>query len=452
MALSGDGEGGGIHTVELYRKVRLACREGMSERAAAKHFGVSRESVRKMLRFSVPPGYRRTAAVRRPKLEGFTALIEQWLEEDRSRLRKQRHTAKRIFDRLRTEYGFVGSYTIVKDYVREHRRRSRELFVPLAHPPGHAQADFGEARVVIGGVERKAHFFAFSLPYSDACYVRAYRAATPEAWVDGHQHAFRFFGSVPRSVLYDNDRCLVSRILPDGTRQRARLFSGFLSHYLIRDRYGRPGKGNDKGAVEGLVGWARRNFMVPVPRFGDFETLNRWLEARCRERQEAVLRGHQDSIGARLARDREAMGAVPGAPFEACEQVAGHQACREGFSALYLRIPRLLHDFAIARGDGTYPKLLASFAKLDLIALDDFGLAKLNTDHRRDLLELLEDRYATRSTLVTSQLPLDKWHDLLGDPTFADAILDRLVHNAYKLPLKGGSMRKKKTPLTHTDH
>ena len=103
-----------------------------------------------MLRFSVPPGYRRTVTARRPKLDGFTELIDQWLEEDRSRLRKQRHTAKRVFDRLRTEYGFVGSYTIVKDYVREHRRRRRELFVPLAHPPGHAQADFGEARVVIG--------------------------------------------------------------------------------------------------------------------------------------------------------------------------------------------------------------------------------------------------------------------------------------------------------------
>ena len=217
----------------------------------------------------------------------------------------------------------MGSYTIVKDYVREHRRRRRELFVPLAHPPGHAQADFGEARVVIGGVEQKAPFFAFYLPHSDACYVRGYRAARSEAWVDGHQHAFGFFGSVPRSVLYDNDRCLVSRILPDGTRQRTRLFSGFLSHYLIRDRYGRPGKGNDKGAVEGLVGWARRNFMVPLPRFGSFEALNRWLEERCRERQDAVLRGHQESIGQRLARDREAMGAVPGAPFEACEQVAG---------------------------------------------------------------------------------------------------------------------------------
>ena len=97
-------------------------------------------------------------------------------------------------------------------------------------------------------------------------------------------------------------------------------------------------------------------------------------------------------------------------------------------------------------------KLLASFAKLHLIVLDDFGLAKLNSDNRRDLLELLEDRYATRSTLVTSQLPIENWHDALGDPTFADAILDRLVHNAYKLKLKGGSMRKKKAPLTQADH
>ena len=129
-----------------------------------------------------------------------------------------------------------------------------------------------------------------------------------------------------------------------------------------------------------------------------------------------------------------------------------HQACRDGFSVLYLRLPRLLQDIAIACGDGTYAKLLASFAKLDLIVLDDFGLAKLNSDNRRDLLELLEDRYATRSTLVTSQLPIENWHDALGDPTLADAILDRLVHNAYKLKLKGGSMRKKKAPLTQADH
>ena len=100
---------------------------------------------------------------------------------------------------------------IVKYYVREHHRRRREMFVPLTHPPGHGQADFGEARAVIGGVARKAHFFVFDLPHSDACYVRAYPAATAEAWIDGHVHAFAFFGGVPQSVLYDNDRCLVSR-------------------------------------------------------------------------------------------------------------------------------------------------------------------------------------------------------------------------------------------------
>ena len=231
--------------MELYRKVRLACRDGMSERAAARHFGMSRESVKKMLRFSVPPGYRRAAPVRRPKLDGFTEIIDGWLKDDLDQHRKQRHTAKRVFDRLRAEHGFRGGDTIVKDDVREHRRRRREMFVPLAHPPGHAQADFGATEVVMGGVEHKAHFFTFALPHSDACYVRAYAAATAEAWVDGHVHAFGFFRRVPQSVLYDNDRCLVSRILADGTRKRVQVFNGFLSHDLVRDRYGRPGKGND---------------------------------------------------------------------------------------------------------------------------------------------------------------------------------------------------------------
>ena len=142
--------------------------------------------------------------------------------------RKQRHTAKRVFDRLREEHGFTGGYTIIKDYIRERERRCREMFVPLAHPPGHAQADFGEAIVVIGGVEQKAYYFVMDLPHSDGCFVRAYPAARAEAWMDGHVHAFAFFGRVPLSVVYDNDRCLVSKILPDGTRKRATLFSTLL--------------------------------------------------------------------------------------------------------------------------------------------------------------------------------------------------------------------------------
>jgi DNA replication protein DnaC len=114
-----------------------------------------------------------------------------------------------------------------------------------------------------------------------------------------------------------------------------------------------------------------------------------------------------------------------------------HKACREGYRALYLRLPKLLQELPLAKGDGTYIKLLTRLAKIDVLILDDWGLSKLMAEHRRDLLEILEDRYDSRSTIVTSQLPVDKWHDIIGDPTLADAILDRLVHNAYKINLRG---------------
>jgi len=123
-------------------------------------------------------------------------------------------------------------------------------------------------------------------------------------------------------------------------------------------------------------------------------------------------------------------------------------ACREGYSTLYLRITKLFEDLALAKGDGRYLKLLASFAKADLLVLDDYGLEQLGRDQRHDLLEILEDRHGLKSTLVTSQLPIEHWHEQIGDPTLADAILDRLVHSAHTINLDGDSMRKKKTNLT----
>jgi len=310
--------------VDLYLKVRHAhFEEGLSGRQISRDFGISRDSVANMLTYSEPPGYRRTAPIKRPKLDPYTDQIDSWLAEDKTRPRKQRHTAKRIFERLRDECGFDGGYTIVKDYVRSKKRGSREMFVPLSHPPGHGQADFGEALVVIGGIEQKAYFFAFDLPHSDACYIRAYPAANTEAWLDGHVHAFTFFGAVPRSILYDNDRCLVAKIQADGTRNRTQRFSAMLSHYVIGDRYGRPGKGNDKGKVEGLVGYGRRNFMVPMPRFATWDAFNDYLEEQCHKRQADVLRGHKVSIGERLKADLAAMRDLPAAPFEACDLQSG---------------------------------------------------------------------------------------------------------------------------------
>jgi transposase len=307
-----------MKAVDLYARVRRACHvDGMSQRRAARVFGIDPKTVAKMLRFSVPPGYRRSKPPARPKLDGFTGVIDRILEEDRGRPRKQRHTARRIFQRLRAEHGFAGGETIVKAYVRERRLQGREVFVPLVHPPGHGQADFGEAVAVVGGEERRIHFFCLDLPHSDACFVKAYPAETAEAFCDGHGAAF--FGGVPRSMLYDNTRLVVARILGDGTRQRTRAFAELQSHFLFADRFGRPGKGNDKGKVEGLVGYARRNFLVPVPRVESFDVLNAHLEARCRERRGARLRGHDETIGERLARDQAALLPLPAVPYEACD-------------------------------------------------------------------------------------------------------------------------------------
>jgi DNA replication protein DnaC len=135
-----------------------------------------------------------------------------------------------------------------------------------------------------------------------------------------------------------------------------------------------------------------------------------------------------------------------GKSYLAC--ALAQKACREGYGAQYLRLPKLFQELSLAKGDGRYGKLLKSFAKMDLLVLDDWGLSTLNQEQRHDLLEVLEDRHDLRSTLVTSQVPLEHWHEIIGDPTLADAILDRLVHNAYKIQLKGESMRKKKSTLT----
>ena len=172
----------------------------------------------------MPPGYRSQKLVRRPKLGPWQGVIDAILEED-----KQRHTAKRIFDRLRDEHQYSGGYTIVKDYLRQSKVSAQEMFIPLSHAPGEAQGDFGEALAVIGGVQQKAHFMVFDLPHSDDCFVRAYPAETTEAFLDAHVHAFQYFGGAPTRILYDNTSIAVARILGHGGRKKPQAFSAIQS-------------------------------------------------------------------------------------------------------------------------------------------------------------------------------------------------------------------------------
>ena len=296
--------------------------EGISERGAAKQFGIDRKTVSKMMRHSVPPGYQRKDPPVSPKLGPFVGIVNQILLDDRDVLKKQRHTAVRIFERLRDEHGYQGGYTVVREFVAKERLRQQEVFIPLVHPPGRAQVDFGEADIYLGGVKTRIHYFCLDLPHSDAVFVKAYPAETTEAFLDGHVTAFTWFGGVPQSVLYDNTKIAVAKILGDGRRTRTKAFAELQSHYLFEDRFGRPAKGNDKGKVEGLVGYIRRNFMVPLPRVRTIDELNVRLLNACEKRKVAVLRGKKESIGDRLVRDRQALMPLPTDVFDPCEKVS----------------------------------------------------------------------------------------------------------------------------------
>jgi Mu transposase-like protein len=235
------------------------------------------------------------------------------------------------------------------------------VFVPLVHPPGHAQVDFGEAVAVIGGVRQAIHFFCLDLPHSDAAFVKAYPAERTEAFLDGHIAAFSFLGGVPLSILYDNTKLAVTRILGNGNRERTRSFAELQSHYLFRDRFGRPGKGNDKGKVEGLVGYARRNFLVPLPEVPSFAALNAHLEQRCLERLDHRVRGHTETIGERLVRDLTALQRRPSVPFEACERKAARVS-----SLSLVRYDR--NDYSVPTAYGHRPVLVKGYVEEVVIA------------------------------------------------------------------------------------
>ena len=177
---------------------------------------------------------------------------------------------------------------------------------------------------MLGGVEQKIRFFVMSLPQSDVIFVKAYHAETAEAFCDGQVEAFAFFGGVPLYILYGNTRLSVARIIGDGVRKRSRMFEALQSHYLFKGRFGCPARGNDKGKVEGMVGFARRTFMVPIPVVPDIYALNALLLERCRDRLSAVLRGARGAdISARLEAGQAAFLEPPATPFEACDKRPG---------------------------------------------------------------------------------------------------------------------------------
>jgi transposase len=260
-----------------------------------------------------------TEARPKPKIGPYLERIAQIIESDKDLPKKQRHTAKRIYERIR-EMGYQGRYTQVKEAVREMKRLKREVYMPLIHRPGEGQVDFGYALVKVGGDLRKVAFFVMALPYSDAFFVMAFERECTESYWEGHVRAFEYFGGVPNRISYDNSKVLVSKII--GADER-KLTDGFLqlqSHYLFRERFCRIGRPNEKGVVEGLVKFTRLNFLVPVPQVRDLEELNARLAEQCREDLKRRLRGKSGTKAQLLVEDQAHFLAVPAASVDACRK------------------------------------------------------------------------------------------------------------------------------------
>jgi transposase len=281
--------------------------------------GIHWQTLEKILTHSEPPGYRRKEAAHQPKLGPYMGRIRQILKEDQKVHRKQRHTAKRIFERLQEE-GYAGGYTQVREAVREIRQRTREVFVPLVHHPGEAQVDFGYALVSEAGVLRKVAFFVMVLPHSDAFFVQVFERICMEVFQEGCRRAFEFFGGVPRRISFDNESILIAKILGAHERKASDGFLQLQSHYLFEAHFCRVRRPNEKGVVEAMVRYARTNFMVPIPQVRSLEELNARLRIRCEEELERRLRGKAFRKRELLEADRAEFLPLPASPFEACRR------------------------------------------------------------------------------------------------------------------------------------
>jgi transposase len=296
--------------------------KGKSIRQIHRETGHHRHTIRKALEDGMKPEYERRKPHARPVMAPVKIVIDQWLEKDKTQPPKQRHTAKRIHERLKTEYGFDGAESTVRHYVAQRRRElgnGNDVFIPLGYAPGQmAQVDFGEAEVIISGEQLTAQIFCLRMCYSKQAFVMALPNQSQESFFEGHVRAFDFLGGVPRQLVYDNLKTAVNKVLQGRDREEQVSFIAFRSHHLFQSRFCTPGQAHEKGLVEGLVGYSRRNFLAPIPEEATWDDLNSYLWEKCKAEGPRRLRGMQATIGEALALEQHKLLPLPSRPFPCC--------------------------------------------------------------------------------------------------------------------------------------
>ena len=316
--------------VEQFEQIRRDReREGLSIRELARRHGVHRRAVRQALASPLPPPRRRPEGRPAPKLGAYRPLIDEWLLADREAPRKQRHTAKRVWQRLVDEYGVEVSERQVRRYV--HRRRRElgepvaEVFVPQVHEPGQeAEVDWGEAEVEIAGQRRKVYLFLMRACFSGAAFVIAFDRASQQAFLEAHVEAFHFFGGTFATIRYDNLRSAVKQVLRGRRRVEQDRFVALRSHYLFEAVFTRRGRegAHEKGGVEGEVGRYRRRHLVPLPKVATMKELNDLLEDGCFVELDRRIAGRDQTVRDALRVEMRTLRPLPVEEFETAEHAS----------------------------------------------------------------------------------------------------------------------------------
>jgi transposase len=314
--------------MDQYAYIRTAKRVyGKGIRQIDWETGHSRNTIRKVLR-GEPCGYARRGYQAFPVLGPYLEIIDRWLAGDKERPSKQRHTAKRIYDRLVCEHGFGGCETTVRRYVREAKVRlgvgGPEVFIPLEPEVGQeAEVDWGTAVAVISGQMGRYRFFCMRSRFSGKHFVWFYPCERQQVFFDAHMRGFSFFGGVFRVLVYDNLTTAVQRVLRGRRRVEQEGFFKFRAYYNFTPRFCNPARGHEKGGVEGLIGYVRRNYLVPAPEAESLEALNQELLRRCVAYGDHRIQGREGTVNELFDQERGHLLSLPEIPFSNMEISVG---------------------------------------------------------------------------------------------------------------------------------
>lgn len=408
-----------VITMKDYDEIRKRYLAGESQRRIAKALGISRNTVAKYCEGAAVPWKRKTPERSSTVLTDETvAFIRSCLEEDKAEgLKKQCHTARRIYDRLVEETGFIGGESTVRAKVRELKKLLPSAFLPLQFDPGEAiQVDWGEAYVYIRGEREKINLFCARLCYSSRPAVLAYHRQNEESFLDAFVRSFRIFGGAPAKVIFDNGKVAVK----DGFGSHAKKQEGYTAlsaHYGFEALFCNPAEGHEKGLVEGLVGWARRNVLVPVPRVDSIRELNELLLARCQKYEAHRIKGKPDTVGIMYQLEKDSLRPLPKYTFETakCTSVRVDAFSTARFCTNRYSVPCSYAGRIV--GIKAYPERIEIYADGRQISMHERCFDKHQSRyHLEDYLPLLEvrGRAILNAAPVRQNIPpevLQRWKD-----------------------------------------